>query len=151
MAEYGYKEEVLKNYILTKYKSVREFTFDCGIPYSTMLTIFKRGLDNANINNIFKICKTLNISADALAEGLIVPYANETPKYAVEIKDIIEKTKSEIINTNNLYFNGKQASKDDIAFILSVLDTIPMMRSNQMKRIQAYDRRLREIKNDKLS
>ena len=118
---------------------------------ASIFSIFKRGLDNASINNIFKICKTLNISADALAEGMIVPYANETPKYAVEIKDIIERTKSEIINTNNLYFNGKPATKDDISFILSVLDTIPMMRSNQMKRIQAYDRRLREIKNDKLS
>ena len=146
MADYGYKEEVLKNYILTKYKSVREFAIDCGIPYTTFLTILKRGIDNANINNIFKICKTLNISADALAEGLIVPYASETPKYAVEVKEIIEKTKSEILDTQNLYFNGKPATKEDISFILSILDTIPTMRTNQMKRIQAYDKRLREIK-----
>lgn len=144
-------EEELKDYIIKKYGTLRNFTEKINIPNSTFSNILRRGLMNANVLTIIKICDELSISADALAEGKIVPIIKDNPNKMLTINDIIDDTKQRIINADQLYFNGTKASKDDIAFILSVLDTIPMMRSNQMKRIQAYDRRLREIKNDKLS
>ncbi|AUM91546.1 hypothetical protein [Clostridium botulinum] len=64
-------EESLKELILNKYRSLREFTLKIGMPYSTMDTILKRGVDKANIINILKICNELNISADKLANGII--------------------------------------------------------------------------------
>ncbi len=64
-------ENKLKELILTKYKSLREFTLKIGMPYSTFDTILKRGVDKANIINILKICNELNISADRLANGII--------------------------------------------------------------------------------
>lgn len=144
-------EEELKDYIIKKYGTLRKFTEKIDIPNSTFSNILRRGLMNANVLTIIKICDELSISPDALAEGKIVPIIKDNPKKLLTIDDIIDDTKQRIINADQLYFNGTKATKDDISFILSVLDTIPMMRSNQMKRIQAYDRRLREIKNDKLS
>ena len=144
-------EEELKDYIIKKYGTLRKFTEIIDIPNSTFSNILRRGLMNANVLTIIKICDELSISPDALAEGKIVPIIKDNTDKIVTIEEIIDDTKQRILNTNELYSNGKKATKDDIAFILSVLDTIPMMRSNQMKRIQAYDRRLREIKNDKLS
>jgi len=64
-------EEQLKELILTKYKSIREFANEIGIPYTTMDSILKRGVRNANITNILKITKALNIDTEQLALGII--------------------------------------------------------------------------------
>ena len=66
-------EEKLKDYILERYSSVREFTTVADIPYTTVYSIFKRGVGNSSVTNVIKICKELGISADALADGEIVP------------------------------------------------------------------------------
>ena len=42
-------EEKLREYILTYYKSIREFTQKAEIPYSTMDGILKRGIANGNM------------------------------------------------------------------------------------------------------
>lgn len=62
----------LKELILSRYKSVRDFAISIEMPYSTLDSIFKRGVSNASITNIIKICETLFISADDLARGKIV-------------------------------------------------------------------------------
>lgn len=64
-------EEQLKEMILSKYKSVREFSLLIDMPYSTLDSIFKRGIGNASVSNIIRICKALNISADGLSQGKI--------------------------------------------------------------------------------
>lgn len=61
----------LKDLILNKYKSLREFAIKIDMPYSTIDTILKRGVDRANINNIIRICKELGIDTEALGEGRI--------------------------------------------------------------------------------
>lgn len=61
----------LKDLILTRYKSLHEFSKIIDMPSSTLDNIFKRGIENANSSNIFKICSALKISADELAQGRI--------------------------------------------------------------------------------
>lgn len=65
-------EEELKALILTRYKSIREFTTKINMPYSTMDSVLKRGVNKANITNIIKICRELNIDTEKLADGEIV-------------------------------------------------------------------------------
>ena len=81
-------EEKLKNYILTIYKSVREFVQYADIPYSTMDGILKRGIKNASIGNILKICEALQISADELANDKIVPINRKSFHHKVMISEI---------------------------------------------------------------
>lgn len=66
-------EKELKGLILEKYKSVREFAIAAGLPYTTVDSILKRGVEKANIINIIKICNTLDIDTDELADGEIRP------------------------------------------------------------------------------
>ena len=66
------REEVLKNYICMKYKSVRQFTLEKNLKYSTVAAILSRGLGKAGIDNVFEICDALNISADALINKSII-------------------------------------------------------------------------------
>ena len=74
-------EEKLKAYILTQYKSLRDFAQNSGvgIPYTTIDGILKRGVRNSSISNVIKLCSTLNISADELAKGMIVPLSEDDP------------------------------------------------------------------------
>lgn len=65
-------EETLKQMVLDRYGSVREFSIKNNIPYSTITSIFKRGISNAGINTIIKVCDALSISTDELALGRIV-------------------------------------------------------------------------------
>ncbi len=69
-------EQNLKEFILSKYSSMREFSIALDMPYSTVDSIFKRGLENASVANIIKMCNHLSISADELAEGRITPRAS---------------------------------------------------------------------------
>lgn len=91
----GKTEDLLKEYILSKYRSIREFTIDTGMPYSTLDTILKRGIRNASIDNILKICQTLGISTDALVNGKIEPVYNETQTLAAHF-DGDEYTEEEL-------------------------------------------------------
>ena len=129
------KEDMLKNYILSKYRSVREFTMKNGIPYSTMATIFKRGIDNANVNNVIKICNALNISTDALAEGRIVPVIKEECEI-VQIQEILDNAKKVLLTNTNLYLDEKKATKSDIAFFISGIDSLIKMKKNQEDQLE---------------
>lgn len=73
----GMSEDKLKDYILTKYKSIREFSLSIDMPYSTIDSIFKRGVRKASVDNIIKICDFLNISTDSLIAGRIESKSSE--------------------------------------------------------------------------
>lgn len=62
-------EEQLKQLILSKYKSIRAFTKEIDIPYSTIDTMLKRGIGGTSITTVLKVCNALNINADALIEN----------------------------------------------------------------------------------
>ena len=65
-------EDQLKELILSKYKSIRQFSLAVGLPYGTISSILKRGIVNASIGNIITICKNFGICVDALANGKIL-------------------------------------------------------------------------------
>lgn len=73
-------ENQLKEKILAEYGSIREFAAKVKLPYSTIDSILKRGICNASIKNIIKICECLGISVDSLAngkiEGFFIPHDN---------------------------------------------------------------------------
>ena len=62
-------EEQLKQQILMNYKSVRAFTQEADIPYSTMDSIFKRGISNAGVGTVIKIFHVLNLDVESIASG----------------------------------------------------------------------------------
>ena len=122
-------EEELKNLILTRYSSLREFTIDIDMAYSTMDSIIRRGIQNATLTIVFKICKALNISADALERGEIMPIVTTNKKTdarkdtrACEITNIINDTKRQLLESNNLLLDGKPVSSDSINSLVDAID-----------------------------
>lgn len=65
-------EELLKSYILEHYKSVRDFCISNDFPYSTVDSIFKRGLLKSSVSLVISICDRLGIDIDALVDGKIM-------------------------------------------------------------------------------
>ena len=117
-------EQKLKELILSRYHSIREFTITIDIPYTTLDSIFRRGIGNAGVNNVIKICKALNISTDALADGEIVPVAtiqnNESKK--LDVVEILDDVKGMLIESNNLTLDGQPIGKSGIESIIDTLD-----------------------------
>ena len=64
-------EEQLKNEILNNYKSVRAFTQKIDIPYSTLDTIFKRGIGGVGVNTVLKIFNELSLDIESIAKGVL--------------------------------------------------------------------------------
>lgn len=55
------REKYLKNLIEAKYGNVRAFSEHIKLPYTTVRSILSRGLINAKMGNIIKICDGLSI------------------------------------------------------------------------------------------
>lgn len=72
-------EEKVKALILSRYGNLKSFSAASGIRYSTVYAMFTRGFGNSGIQNVIRMCKTLEISVDDLAEGRIVSVSPEVP------------------------------------------------------------------------
>ena len=91
----GKTEDLLKEKILSEYKSIREFTQKIEMPYSTLDTILKRGIRNASVDNVIRICDFLEISTDALINGRI-------------------ERKTENTTTLAAHFDGEEYTEDEL-------------------------------------
>ncbi len=84
-------EEEIKRIVITKYGSIRQFANDIEIPYTTIQSIFNRGINNAGMQNVIKICQALGIDTDALAEGKIEERKTHDNLVTVSEKEHIKK------------------------------------------------------------
>lgn len=105
-------EDKLKNLIIEKFGSVRQFAMKIDIPYTTVDSILKRGIDNSNVGNVLKICKALNISIDYLLESK-----------EIQSNNVLQDSNNEALKQNKqeynfgdikvtLFKNGKITDKD---------------------------------------
>jgi hypothetical protein len=115
-------EEKLKDFILVRYHSIREFTIAIDIPYTTLDSIFRRGIGNSGVNNVIKICKALGISTDALADGEIIPINyNNVESKKTDVLEILDDVKDILTDSDNLTLAGAPINK---AGIDSIIDTL---------------------------
>ena len=57
----GDRELKLRFMILDRYPSLREFSRQADIPYSTLMTVLGRGISGAGFDLVMKICRSLGI------------------------------------------------------------------------------------------
>ena len=111
-------EEKLKSMILEKYGSMMEFSKHIGMPNPTLASIMSRGIHNASIQNIIKICKELDISADELANNRIVPNHHDDIR---EVSDLLSYMKMNI-STYSLTLDGKPLSEAENEALMDALE-----------------------------
>ena len=117
-------EDKLKSLIIERYSSIREFTLKISMSYSTFDSILKRGIQNATVSNIIKICDALHISADALANGEIESVYKTDPvkEEPQDVADILAAAKQQLLSNKALMFNGKPADEESIQSILAAME-----------------------------
>ena len=90
---------------------------------STFSTIMKKGVNSATIDSIFKICKELGISADALADGKIIPYEDRP---VTEASVLISNIK---MNVDFMIIDGEYLTEEEFFVFSDMLDlSIEMVR-----------------------
>ena len=55
------REDTLRNLILDRYISLRQFSIEADIPYSSLMTLLTRGVGGASFDTVVKICNALEI------------------------------------------------------------------------------------------
>lgn len=110
--------EKLKHYIERKYASVREFTIAIDMPYTTLHSIFKRGIENSSVSNITKICDALNISIQDLINNEIKPCSATISNNNESVIEIAETLLSHKFTLSN----GKKLNSNEIKDILKIIE-----------------------------
>ncbi len=125
-------ENKLKNLILERYGSMVEFSKRIEMPNATLSSIMTRGIHKANIDNIIKICKALDISADELARDRIVP--NEKTVPVTDVAEMIGFLKMDISSHTDLTLDGKPLTEEDRQSIIDGLDLCVELTKRRMAR-----------------
>ena len=115
-------EKELKRLIIERYGSLLAFSRACDVPNSTINSFLTRGIGTATLSNIFKVCDTLNISADELSRGRIISTFSIKNNQPTDIVDILANAKIQLLNYEALMFNGKPADEEAIQSILSAME-----------------------------
>ena len=61
------REQRLRNLILDRYDSLRQFAIEADIPYSSLMTVLSRGIGGASFDMVMQICSKLGINPSELA------------------------------------------------------------------------------------
>ena len=62
------REQILRNLILDKYVSLRQFAKEIDVPYSTLMTLLARDIGGASFDIVIKICKKLELDPFELSQ-----------------------------------------------------------------------------------
>lgn len=60
------RAQIIRDLINKTGMNVKAFAREIGLPYSTLRSILERGIGNASVDNVIKICKGLNITIEEL-------------------------------------------------------------------------------------
>lgn len=147
------KTDLIKELIHASGMNMKEFSEYATIPYTTLRSMLERGIENASVNNVIKICSKLDIPIDSLYrvenEGFWNYAERETIKE--QSREIINgnySTNEKISATINLYktlyyrsfesskFNTNHVKLDDfIAMILNQKNTKEYLPSEVYKEL----------------
>lgn len=110
------------------YSSVKAFAEKCGMPYTTLHSMLKRGIGNASIDNVMLICKNLGITVEQLEKADLF----DTPTYAIG-----ENGKREVRYSDNSA-TGKEKDNDTLLAEMGVKRTNYIM-SKKNERTELSD------------
>ncbi|MCI5629967.1 MAG: helix-turn-helix domain-containing protein [Clostridium sp.] len=131
------KTEYIKSLIQNTGMSTKAFANMCDIPYTTLRSMLERGVENASVNNVIKVCKNLNICVETLYEEC------DNPKITKDEKNLLD-------NYNKLNDIGKKEANKRI----SELTEIPKYTRDTFKEpitIAAHDDNLTDNEKDEMS
>ena len=118
-------EEQLKSIILSQYKSVRAFTTSISIPYTTLDSVFKRGICKAGVETMLKVFAALNLDLESIATGTLTEKKTPLPERPdKEAAPISLDALYAMLVAQGYVKDGEDLSDEDLRFLVSVGDVI---------------------------
>ncbi|WEG13961.1 helix-turn-helix transcriptional regulator [Pullulanibacillus sp. KACC 23026] len=60
------RTEIIRNLINDNFPTMKAFADHIEMPYTTLRSMLERGIGNASVDNVLKVCKGLGITTDQL-------------------------------------------------------------------------------------
>lgn len=98
------RTEVIKKLIKEQNSSMKAFAEKIDIPYTTLRSMLERGIGNATVDNVLKVCKGLGITTDQLedmAAGKEMRPNESLPRLSPKDERDIQKKLQEMIEGLN--------------------------------------------------
>lgn len=111
-------EERLREYILSKYGTIKDFADKSGIPYGTVMSNLKRGIMRSSVSSILTMCETLQISADGLSNGQIIATSEKDP---VQYEDFLPYMRS-VVASGSFSIDGTPLTHEEQSRIVEALE-----------------------------
>lgn len=129
------KEEQLKAIILSKHKSVSAFAEAVEIPYTTVISILKRGIDTAGIRVAIKIFDALNLDIESVRDTALREKKKDPPtSQTARQKDLVTKEELEVVLVGlGITKPGEHITDADLDFLSSVVVLIQAWFNNKGK------------------
>ncbi len=104
------KARILEQLIKEQGYSLKAFAEKCGIPYTTLYGILKKGVGRASVDNVIQICQNLGITVEDLEEMSTGEKQKNEPSYD-DVERLIAR-------------NGKQMSKEQKLRLIQLLSEV---------------------------
>ena len=95
-------EDKLRDLIKEEFGSISALARQIKMPPTTLESILQRGIPNANITNVIKVCDALGISTDSLANGKI-----EKKLTQIDIEKLTPQNKEKLTEYFELLVNSQ--------------------------------------------
>ena len=103
------RTEILKKLINETGLSMRAFSEKTNIPNTTLHSMLDRGIGNASVDNVIKVCKSLGITVEQLEE-----MAENDGHVSIHKLEIINEFKKlNQLETIAAHFEGDEFTEDD--------------------------------------
>ena len=127
-------EERLKELIIDQFGTMKNCAEQIGIPNPTLASILSRGIRNANVLNVLKLCHALGISGDHLTENKIVPVKYRETNlinifYEAELVRFFKSVKEKLKDDHCLTIDNVRISEKEAEYLAASIDfSIDMIR-----------------------
>ena len=129
----GYIENELRKLIIKRYGSLKSFSDITKIPYTTLASIFQRGISNAKVTNITKITDELDIDTNQLVSGKIVPIYHSEPSNDKQ-KEILGL--GDTFDTIAAHFDGDEYTENELEEIRQFAEFVKSKRKDAADHLQ---------------
>lgn len=129
----GYIEDELRKLIIKRYGSLKSFSDITKIPYTTLASIFQRGISNAKVTNITKITDELDIDTNQLVSGKIAPIYHSEPSREKQ-KEILGL--GDTSNTIAAHFDGDKFTDEELEQIRQFAEFVKSKRKDTADHLQ---------------
>lgn len=117
-------EEQLKQEILNQYKSVRAFTKAIDVPYTTLHSVFSRGIANAGIETMLRVFDALDLDIESIQTGTLQHKETKKSPIAEESATgdrISMEESNRLLVALGFIEEGQDLSDQDLAFLTHII------------------------------